>query len=304
MKSLKPIYIAANTDAVDAGPITKDIALMAVAKRTCTPLECIGAIGDSVNDLPFLRVSNLGLVGAPRNAQPVVRKFVENAPNGYVSERDYLEGFLDFYARCTAKHLQLVVADRDGVLVWNNDEHEIQSLAKLFATMGNDGHPIVFILTGSSAAQNQDLLRKPAIADALAHNKQVRLYPYLILAENGAIALNVLDGSANLASDSGANETSLLTSEFRTRLLEKVDREVLPKFDLAISYQHADQDGKIFIPEKRTMVTLNIPRSHKEFRDYRRSADSGELRAAISKAMVDTADQLSIPYCILEESSS
>lgn len=299
---LNSIFITANTDAVDAAPITKDLALIAVAKREHTSLDRVGAIGDSVNDLPFLALPELGFVGAPRNAQPQVKKFIERAPNGYLSGKDYLEGFLDFYDGCTNHHLKLVFADRDGVLLWTKSVREIQSLAKLFRIMGNNGFPLVFVITGSSSAQNQDLLGEPAIAQALAGNQRVRHSPQLILVENGAIALNVLDGSADFMFDAVNPETCfLLTGEFRAILLEKVKRDILPKFGLAISCEHADQNAKIFLPEKKTMVTLNIPRKLRDHADYRRSLESEVLRSAIVEAMISTAEHLGIPYRVLGE---
>jgi len=56
------VYLSAGTDAVDAALITKDSALKSFASDMGIPLPRIAAIGDSANDIPLLKIPNLGAV--------------------------------------------------------------------------------------------------------------------------------------------------------------------------------------------------------------------------------------------------
>ncbi|HUC61853.1 MAG TPA: hypothetical protein VMF53_07840 [Alphaproteobacteria bacterium] len=297
---VKTVFISANTDAVDAAPITKEVALKAIAARDGVALDQVGAIGDSVNDLPFLTLPGLRLIGAPRNAQPPVRRHVESAPNGYLSEQDYLKGFVDFYGKCAALRLAAVFADRDGVLLWRKDAEEFHVLAGLFERMGHDGQPMIYVLTGSSVEQNLRVLHEPIIAQAFLRNERIKRDPRFVFAENGALAIDVLNGkNGTISPDVDPETAAILVGEFRVRLLKRVRASILPKFALDMSNSRDDQDGKIFMPGKKTMVTMNIPRASHGNSDFRRSPQAELLRAAIAAAMIDVAEELHVPYSVL-----
>ena len=91
------VYLSASTDAVDAALITKDLALKSFASDIGIPLLRIAAIGDSANALPLLKIPNLGLLGAPNNAQLIVKQTLKATNRSYVSDKDFLDGFVDFY---------------------------------------------------------------------------------------------------------------------------------------------------------------------------------------------------------------
>lgn len=66
------LYLSASTDAIDAAVMTKDRAVEASLRESGIPSGQVGAIGDSVNDLPFLTLPGLAVCAAPANAQPEV----------------------------------------------------------------------------------------------------------------------------------------------------------------------------------------------------------------------------------------
>ncbi|MFI4988685.1 MAG: hypothetical protein ACHQF3_14740, partial [Alphaproteobacteria bacterium] len=96
-----------------------------------------------------------------------------------------------------------------------------------------------------------------------------------------------------------SNDIRIVIKDFRKALLKNIEKNVLTKFCLAISATRADQVSKIFLPAKRTMVTLNIPRQHGSDLNYRRTGASELLRSAIVDAMVATAQELMIQFVVL-----
>ena len=295
------VYLSAGTDAVDAALITKDSALKSFASDMGIPLPRIAAIGDSANDIPLLKIPNLGLVGAPNNAQLIVKQTLEIIERSYLSNKEFLEGFMDFYAHCADTGIEYVFADRDGVLIWKEDLPEKSRLRQIVECMGQEGWPFIIIITGSSYEQNVDFMCKYRLNSNLASNEKIRENPYVIYAENGAVQINILDGSIrHCAEFLDRDLLSVLKTHFLNTLLNNIEKRILPIFNLEFSKELSDQCSKIYLPPKRTMVTLNVPRTHHGIEDYRRSPESDHLRDAILREMVIVARDLGLPYEVLE----
>lgn len=174
------LFLSTGTDAVDASLVTKDHALRTFAATEHVPLSRIAAIGDSVNDLPFLTLSGLGLRGIPSNAQPAVRSGLGDFDNKIELQTSFTEAFLEFYAIAGNCGIQYVFADKDGVLVWRDTdaiEHG-PSLRTIFSNAGLGTRPFVFVLTGSSYEANIAFLRSFDLAAACEGNPRIRERPF------------------------------------------------------------------------------------------------------------------------------
>lgn len=294
------IYLSASTDAVDASVVTKDLAIKSFASSTGIPLSRVAGIGDGANDLPFLRISGLGLVGAPSNAQPAVKEALKAIRGAYISTRSVFEGFLDFYARCCDEGIEVVFTDRNGVLIWNEDGRARARLRQILEGMGQNGRPFIIILTGSSYEQNLDFMRHFHLDASLGVNPRIRENPYIIYAENGAVQIDVLGASArNYAATLDKQLLVVLTHDFLHSLLRRIRETILPAFHLELSTDRSDQRSKLYLPPKSTMVTVNLPRAHVGTEDYRQSPGADALRQALLKEMMTTARELRIPYEVL-----
>jgi hydroxymethylpyrimidine pyrophosphatase-like HAD family hydrolase len=294
------IYLSAGTDAVDAALITKDLAVRNFASDMGIPLPHIAVIGDSANDIPLLKIPNLGLVGAPNNAQLIVKQTLETISKSHLSNKDFLDGFMDFYAHCIEAGIAYVFADRDGVLIWKEDLPEKSHLREIIERMGQEGRPFITIVTGSSYDQNMDFVHQYGLNSSLASNERIRENPYVIYAENGAVQINILDGSIlNHPEFLDRDLLRVLKTDFFNALLSNVEKRILPIFNLEFSKQLSDERSKIYLPPKKAMVTLNIPREHHGIEDYHRTPESDRLRHAILKEMVTVAQQLGLPYEVL-----
>jgi hypothetical protein len=294
------IYLSASTDAVDASLVTKDFAIRNFASSTGTPLSRVAGIGDSANDLPFLRIPGLGLVGAPGNAQAAVKQALRAIPRSYISTKSVLDGFLDFYARCRDEGIEVVFTDRDGVLIWNEDDGARARLKQLLERMGRDGRPFIIILTGSSYEQNVDFMRHFQLDASLASNPRIRQNPYVIYAENGAVHIDILGASArNYGAALDSPLLVALTRDFLRSLVGHIREKILPAFRLGLSNSRSDKRSKLYLPPKTTMVTVDLPRAHAGLEDYRQSAVSDALRQALLREMAITAEELHLPYEVL-----
>jgi len=291
------IYLSASTDAVDASLVTKDFAIRSFASSTGTPLSRVAGIGDSANDLPFLRISGLGLVGAPSNAQAAVKEALKAIPGSYISTKSVLDGFLDFYARCRDGGIEVVFTDRDGVLIWNEDGGARATLRQLLERMGQNGRPFIIILTGSSYEQNMDFMRHFQLDASLGSNPRIRRNPYIIYAENGAVQIDILGGSArSYAAALDSHLLEALTGDFLRSLVRNIRERILPAFQLGLSNNGSDQSSKLYLPPKSTMVTVNLPLGHAGLEDYRQNPASDALRQALLGEMVMAAEELHLPY--------
>lgn len=294
------IYLSTSTDAVDASLITKDFAIRSFASGKSIPLSRVAGIGDSANDLPFLRISGLGLVGAPSNAQAAVKQALKAIRGSYISTKSVLDGFLDFYARCCDAGIEFVFTDRDGVLTWNEDGEGRVRLRQLLERMGQNGRPFIIVLTGSSFEQNVDFMRDYHLDASLGANQSIRENPYIIYAENGAVQIDILSAKArNYTTGLDTHLLDTLRSDFLLLLLRRIREKILPAFHLELSESPSDQRSKLYLPPKRTMLTVNLPRAHLGLEDYRRSPESDALRQALLSEMVITAQELDLPYGVV-----
>lgn len=294
------IYLIKNKAAVDATILTKDKLIPEYANSYGIPLKNIAVIGDGITDIPLLETPGLGLVGAPANSQERVKELVSGLPNGWVSSKQFLDAFLEFYDLAKQKGISHIISDRDGVLVWKGDLNRGGEYRQLLQSMGLDGNPFIAILTGSAVSQNEDFMKAYSLCDPnLRSNPAIIENPYLLLAENGLIHINVITGEKlNFCERFNPNLLNKLKNDFEPEVTMKIKENVLIEFGLGWSDSYGDQDGKIYVPPKEGMTTFNIPRSY-HGKDYRNSKESEILRDSILKIMADTAEKMDIPYKIL-----
>lgn len=293
------IKIIANTNAVDATIYTKGDAILNYSRANGVALEQIAGIGDELIDISFLTTPGLGFVGTVANAQQQVKDAVRGLSNGFVSKRECLDGFIEFYELARANGISNVVSDRDGVLVKEGDFSRGEEFKRLLDKMKED-YPHIAVLTGSSYEQNVPFMKAYGLDETLKDNPKAKQDPYMLLPENGVIQVNVLTGETR-------NLCLLLNPELHRRLKQEfepvvIDRlkGVIQALGLAYSHDYSDQKGKVYLPNKQSMVTLNIP---KEFpdgtRNYRKSNEAERLRQGIVDVMKETAQSQKLPYEIV-----
>jgi hydroxymethylpyrimidine pyrophosphatase-like HAD family hydrolase len=297
------IKLMRSNAAIDAAILTKDKAIDGVVKYSGYSLEKIGAIGDEVIDLPLLTRQGLGFVGAPANAQARVIDFIKNKDNGFISSKEVFDGFLDFYNESVNKGIKLIISDKDGVLrdevrkgnSWGLD------FAKLALEMGQGRKPYVIILTGSSYNQNLPFMKEYGLDKKLEINSKIKDYPFLLLAESGAIHINVLTGETrNYVKDMQPELLKVLKSEFEPRVRSEIEKKVLDECSLTWSDNYNDQDGKVYhVKDKLSMVTFNVPRTFKDGKPYRKSPESEVFRDKVMEIMTCVANTLKLPYEIV-----
>lgn len=294
------MYLSASSDAIDASLITKDRAVEAFLRDRRIPARRVAVIGDSVNDLPFLLLPELGLRGAPANAQVAVRDRLRDTPDTFMPAETFTAGFLEFYRVAAQEGMTHVFADRDGVLIGGEPEQHREALMDLFAQMGVPGRPFVIVLTGSSYAQNQAFMDRHGLDARLMRNAAIARTPHVVWAENGSIRINVLDRTATcveLVSD--PTLLGFLKAGFEETVRQRVGTEVLPAFGMRWATGSREGDSDVYVPPKATMFTINVPRIHGAERDYRRSQQSDAFREAVLRVMTSVADQAGVRYEIL-----
>ena len=301
----RPIYISASPDAVDVSIITKDIALLQFSTEKKTSLKSIAAIGDGVNDLPFLTIKGLGLIGAPSNAQKEVIKYISKTANGKICEHDFFQGFIEFYKYASESCMSAIFTDRDGVLVSKENDIWMPNLAELFKKMGSRSKgnflPIIHVLTGSGVEQNKSFIESVNRYADIGTNQYAVSDPYIIHAENGAIQMNIITGEWRYAAyvENHRDYIDFIRRNFLKAAITRIEKYIFPKWDLQWSYHHSDQDGKIYMPEKRTMVTWNIPKTMNNIKNFRDNLISDKLRIDILKVIESVAEELSLPYSVI-----
>jgi hypothetical protein len=295
------LHLSVGADAIDAAWVTKEYVVRSFSGNSSVPLPEIAAIGDSVNDLPFLTIPGLGLIGAPANAQPHVKAAVIRLNNSVTLTRTFIEGFVEFYQLAQERHLKYIFADKDGVLTGKDRSHNSRrSLSELLRKAGAPGFPFVFVLTGSSYEQNVRFLASTALATAVRHNRYVHAEPFLLLAENGLLSVNVLTGKVRETSELiNPSCITWLKERFQPALLEQIDKYILPRFGLKWSAANDHQIESVQVPHKRTMVTVNIPREFRDGRDYRTSKEGVHFGAAVLDCMIAIATDEGIDYHVL-----
>lgn len=294
------LYLSASSDAIDAALVTKDRAVEAFLRNQGIPPQSVAAIGDSVNDLPFLMLPDLGLRGAPANAQPEVLERLRDIPNSVVLKESVTEGFLHFYRAAADLQMSYIFADRDGVLIWEvESEPQRLALMDVFRQMGGSGKPFVVVLTGSSYEQNLRFMKRHGLDSSLRANPAVLTERYVVWAENGALQINVLDHTFRIVQDFDQRLLSFVKGQFQAEVLERLDREVLPAFGFAWSESPADKNSGVFVPPKRTMFTVDVPKMRGDHDDYRRTPNADAFRKAVLDIMKQVAEEHGVAYVIL-----
>jgi hypothetical protein len=297
----------ANTAAVDATIYTKGDAIVNYAESKGISLEQIAGIGDELIDISFLTTKGLGLAGTVGNAQTPVKEAVFSMPRGFISSKEVFDGFLEFYEYAREGGFTHIVSDRDGVLLRKGDYSRGSEFKKLIESVGMDSdgsgekNPHIAILTGSSYGQNIGFTQAYGLDSSLSSNPVIRADPFLLLAENGLIHINILTGETkNLCSELNPELLEVLKNRFEPEVAKRIERDVLPSFGLGWSFNYNDQNEKIFVPEKQGMTTFNIPGNFADGRDYRESEEAEMLRCAMIDIMREVAEKIKIPYEVVE----
>jgi hypothetical protein len=295
------IYLNDDKAAIDAMLLTKDKAIPAFSQLHGVPLERIGAIGDGTNDLPFLRTPGLGLVGTVANAKDEVKSAVRAMRAGYVSEKSYLDGFFDFYDVAGKRGITHIISDKDGILIWKGDcSRGNEFSSRVAKNMGVNGSPVVSVLTGSGYEQNTDFMRAYGLDERLLKNPTVARHPYLILAENGAIQLDVLTGKVlNYCKRLDRNMLKILLGPFKQSVVQEVGASVLPRFDFCWSNSPQEQTAQVYLANKLSMVTVNVPRWQANGTDFRATEGARTFRKSVMEVMQKTAEQMDLEYKVL-----
>ncbi|MDD5193530.1 MAG: HAD hydrolase family protein [Candidatus Nanoarchaeia archaeon] len=295
------IYLIANNAAVDAVMITKAQAIDGIRNKHGFSLEQVATVGDEIVDIPMLEIAGLGRIGTVANAQQRVIKFVQSKRQGYVSNQRVYDGFRDFYDVCKQQGIRLIVTDKDGVLKDGGDVHWGGEYAKLALVMGLDGNPISTILTGSGLKDNIKFMKQYGLDKRLEQNIVLKENPYLLLAENGAIHVNVITGETqNYCSELDRELLTALKGPFETEVAKRIQNEVLPEFGFVIGYDHDKQKGIVYHNiEKQAGVTFNVPREDNSGAPFRKTPEAQMLREREIDIMQQVADGLGIPYQVL-----
>jgi hypothetical protein len=299
LMGLDKIKIIPNTNAVDATIYTKGEAILNYSKVTGVNLEKIAGIGDEIIDISFLKTPGLGFVGTPANAQLPVIETLRAIPNSFISNQECLDAFIIFYEIAKSRGITHIISDRDGVIVSKDDFSRGKEFRKLLNKI-NQGYPYIAILTGSSYEQNIPFMEAYGLNESLRNIEKINKDPYILLPENGLIQVNVLTKETR-------NLCSILNPELLYRLKQEFEpvvrdnlRDILNKRGLCFSSNYQDQRGKVYIPNKESMVTFNIPREYPDGRrDFRKSPYAEELRRDIVSVMEKVAELQKLPYEII-----
>lgn len=226
---------------------------------------------------------------------------VRDSRNGLILEERVIDGFLQFYRAAGNLGLSHVFSDRDGVLTWKSEgEAHRRALTRVFREMGAGSKPFVFVLTGSSYEQNVAFMQRHGLDSGLWTNPAISANPYVLWVENGALQVNVLDHTTRLVfGDLQAELLAALKGPFERNVLEILDRQVLPKFGLGWSEAASEQDNRVFVPVKRTMFTVNVPKTRVDGADFHESATGDAFRQAVLSTMKLAAEDLSLQYVVL-----
>ena len=301
----RPIYISASPDAVDVSIMTKDIALLQFSTEKKTPLKFIAAIGDGVNDLPFLTIEGLGLIGAPSNAQKEVIQYISRTVNGKICEHAFFQGFVEFYKYASESSISAVFTDRDGVIVTKENDTWMSNLAELFKKAGSSSKgnflPAIHVLTGSGVEQNKSFIESINRYADIGSNPYILSDPYIIHAENGAIQMNIVTGEWRYETyvENHRDYIDFIRGNFLETVITRIEKYIFQKWGLQWSYNYSDQDGKIYMPEKRTMATWNIPKIMNNIKNFRDTVISDKLRTDIIKIIESVAEELKLPYFVI-----
>jgi phosphoserine phosphatase len=280
----RSLFLSLNSDAIDVSPSTKHDAVAQILDDYQASAEQAAAIGDSANDLPFLTYADLCFAAAPTNAQPRVREVVASLKNGVNLEREAPRAFLDFYAQCTQQALRLLIADRDGVVRAKVPGADASEIFGIYRQMGNGFKPFVAILTGSSYEQNLAFIAEYRLDDALRGNEAAR-QRFHIYAENGALRINAVTKACELTARFDRDVVAFITNELAGEVMTSLTDRVLPKFGFTLATQPSAAPGVVYVPKKRTMLTVNVPRLGLDGSFFRDTPDADAFRREVASAM-------------------
>lgn len=294
------IYISSNTDAVDISLHTKELVFARTVQGLNKEKLLIAGIGDGKNDLPFLLHPQLNFIGAPANAQQEVKQQISHLPNAHISDKNFLDGFIDLYGKCQSQGIHYIFSDRDGIFLGSNDIRDPDRIYDLFLHMGGSGEPVVYIVTGSSYEQNIGFIRDSRIMDALLANTAIAGQPYYLYAENGAVRIDCRTAAYQI--DDTLFDPAFLSQIKQSvfpRIIECIAGNLMEKYSLSWSNNMQDQVEKLYIPEKHTMLTINIPKKYRDGTDYHLSDDAASLRTDLTECVKIVLEQDTLAYKIL-----
>jgi hypothetical protein len=300
------IKITANTAGVDASWWTKGMSV-SLSPEYCDNPNLVYAIGDGDLDLSFLELPGLLLSAGPQNSTENVKTWltrdVTKDPSGsarewytdlpetdkrYLARNKGLDAFFEIERKVASLALTLPSGlqsltgfiDKDGVLCTKGDYTRGQEASRHFKFMGIE-RGLFRIITGSSMSQNT----LSGFMDAygldkknLKNNRLIQANPYIMLCENGAVAMNVLDHSdwKNVAAQINPDGIKLLTQDFRSELYSMMNINVISPLSLhwlpdsiEEGYQKQTENprGIWRCADKLTMTTLNVPRGIRSSRE-------------------------------------
>jgi hypothetical protein len=327
----RKIMLTANTAGVDASWWTKGMAVSESTEYQTDPGK-VYAIGDGALDLSFLTLPGLFLAAGPKNSRPEViewltrdvskdhpgaaREWFKDLPDKsrrFLSRYSTTDGFFDIEQKVMTKillsgegrkHQDFTgFIDRDGVICAKREYSRGREFARHIKNMGIE-RPLLRILTGSSMAQNVGapfMTLHGLNSGNLGRNHRIVADPYIMLCENGAIAISVLDHRdwRNVTEEIDPDVTATLTGPFREELYALMDQHVLPSLGL-IWLPETIEEGYLRqgeIPngiwkctDKLTMTTVNVPEGI-------RGDPRGETyRSAVLDCMVEAAKKVGLEY--------
>lgn len=293
------ITLIPDNAAVDAATLLKGDSIHGILNTFGYDLGEAAAIGDELIDLTMLRILGLSSIGTVANAQKPVIEYIKSQKHGFFSDNEVFDGFLDFYQHCKNQNVKIVISDKDGVLKKGGNTSWGTHYADLTFQMGYNNNPLCVILTGSSVSQNFKFMSKYGLDERLSKNAYIADKPYLIAAENGAVLIHVLTKKAvSNAKNINPDFLDALKGPFEEKVLMDVAAYASKEFGFGVSYSESDQAGKVYVfgMQKKTMVSINVPRTYADGRDFRESEDAARFRKGIIELMKEAAEKTGIKY--------
>lgn len=141
-------------------------------------------------------------------------------------------------------------------------------------------------------------MKEYGLDERLAANPYVQENPYLVMMENGALQMNVLNGELrDYIAELDVNLLAALRLTFMPIVKERLEEEVFSDFGLEWSKDSEDKSQRInHVEEKLSMVTFDMPRTFLDGKPYRDSESADRLRERMVGIMVEVAEELELPY--------
>lgn len=281
------VFISCSTDAVDGAFFNKKQALLGVSQILDVGLEAIAFIGDGNNDLPALQLTELGLAGCPNNAQHRVKEVVETHKNGVISHLSYLDAFQYFYDLSKERDLRLLVSDRDGLILTDLGDFDVDNFIRVIDKVGRNGCPELRVLTGASVDQNRSIFCTEKLKRSVQRNEAISANPYIILAENGAIELNVLTGEfrfSRMFSELSGKVTANL-GKVEKLFKSELEKSVTPYLLTLSKYSVGQIGAKVEVVRKQTMLTVDVPTGVMDGKIFKHTPEADRFRNMVKLAM-------------------